>query len=31
MSFSRALAAQKSCFLSGEIAPLVSETSELEG
>lgn len=31
MSFSRALAAQKSCFLSGEIAPLVSETFELAG
>lgn len=31
MSFSRALAAQKSCFLSGEITPLVSETFELKG
>jgi acetyl-CoA C-acetyltransferase len=31
MSFSRALAAQKSCFLSGEIAPLASETFELKG
>ena len=31
MSFSRALAAQKSCFLSGEIVPLVSETFELKG
>jgi acetyl-CoA C-acetyltransferase len=30
-SFSRALAAQKSCFLSGEIAPLVTETFELQG
>ena len=30
-SFSRALAAQKSCFLSGEITPLVSETFELPG
>ncbi|HJS97852.1 MAG TPA: thiolase family protein [Terriglobales bacterium] len=31
MSFSRAVAAQRSCFLSGEIAPLVSETFELNG
>lgn len=31
MSFSRALAAQKSCFLSGEIAPVVSESFELNG
>jgi acetyl-CoA C-acetyltransferase len=31
MSFSRALAAQKACFLSGEIVPIVSETFELEG
>jgi acetyl-CoA C-acetyltransferase len=31
MSFSRALAAQKSCFLSGEIVPLVSEKFELSG
>jgi len=31
LSFSRALAAQKSCFLSGEIAPLVNEKFELEG
>ncbi len=30
-SFSRALAAQKSCFLSGEIVPLVSEVFELAG
>jgi acetyl-CoA C-acetyltransferase len=30
-SFSRALAAQKSCFLSGEIVPLVTETFELQG
>jgi acetyl-CoA C-acetyltransferase len=30
-SFSRAVAAQKSCFLSGEIAPLTSETFELKG
>jgi len=30
-SFARALAAQKSCFLSGEIAPLVSEAFELPG
>jgi len=30
-SFSRALAAQKSCFLSGEIAPVSSETFELPG
>jgi acetyl-CoA C-acetyltransferase len=31
LSFSRALAAQKSCFLSGEITSLSSETFELEG
>src|SRR5580704_6087498 len=31
LSFTRALAAQKSCFLSGEIAPLITETFELEG
>jgi acetyl-CoA C-acetyltransferase len=30
-SFARAIAAQKSCFLSGEIAPLVSEIFELPG
>ncbi len=30
-SFSRAVAAQKSCFLSGEIVPIVSETFELAG
>jgi acetyl-CoA C-acetyltransferase len=30
-SFARALAAQKSCFLSGEIAPLASEVFELAG
>jgi acetyl-CoA C-acetyltransferase len=30
-SFARALAAQKSCFLSGEIAPLTSEVFELPG
>jgi acetyl-CoA C-acetyltransferase len=30
-SFARALAAQKSCFLSGEIVPLVNETFELAG
>src|SRR5271170_4417976 len=30
-SFSRALAAQKSCFLSGEIVPVVNETFEREG
>lgn len=30
-SFNRALAAQKSCFLSGEIAPVVSEQFVLEG
>jgi acetyl-CoA C-acetyltransferase len=30
-SFSLALAAQKSCFLSGEIVPLASETFELAG
>lgn len=30
-SFARALAAQKSCFLSGEIVPVVSETFELPG
>ena len=31
LSFARAVAAQESCFLSGEIAPLVSETFELGG
>jgi acetyl-CoA C-acetyltransferase len=31
LSFSRAVAAQKACFLSGEIVPVVSETFELEG
>jgi acetyl-CoA C-acetyltransferase len=31
LSFSRALAAQKSCFLSGEIVPVISETFELPG
>jgi acetyl-CoA C-acetyltransferase len=30
-SFARALAAQKSCFLSGEIVPVISETFEREG
>lgn len=30
-SFERALAAQKSCFLSGEIVPVVSEQFELAG
>jgi acetyl-CoA C-acetyltransferase len=30
-SFARAVAAQKSCFLSGEIVPIVSETFELPG
>ncbi|MBZ5654953.1 MAG: thiolase family protein [Acidobacteriia bacterium] len=30
-SFARALAAQKSCFLSGEIVPLVNESFELAG
>jgi acetyl-CoA C-acetyltransferase len=30
-SFSRAVAAQKSCFLSGEIVPVVNETFELSG
>jgi acetyl-CoA C-acetyltransferase len=30
-SFSRAVAAQQSCFLSGEIVPLVSERFELNG
>lgn len=30
-SFARAIAAQKRCFLSGEIAPVVSETFELDG
>jgi acetyl-CoA C-acetyltransferase len=29
LSFSRAVAAQKSCFLSGEIVPIASETFEL--
>jgi acetyl-CoA C-acetyltransferase len=31
LSFSRAVAAQKSCFLSGEIVPLASETFERSG
>jgi acetyl-CoA C-acetyltransferase len=31
LSFSRAVAAQKSCFLSGEIAPLISESFERNG
>src|SRR5713101_967181 len=31
LSFSRAVAAQKSCFLSGEVVPLLSETFELSG
>jgi acetyl-CoA C-acetyltransferase len=31
LSFSRAVAAQKSCFLAGEIVPLVSERFEREG
>jgi len=31
LSFSRASAAQKSCFLSGEIVPLVTEAFELSG
>ncbi len=30
-SFARAVAAQKSCFLSGEIVPVISETFEREG
>src|SRR5271155_2390866 len=30
-SFSRAIAAQKSCFLSGAIVPVVNETFECEG
>jgi acetyl-CoA C-acetyltransferase len=30
-SFERAIAAQKSCFLSGEIAPVISETFEVQG
>lgn len=30
-SFARALAAQKACFLSGEIAPLMTEVFELAG
>jgi len=30
-SFSRAIAARKRCFLSGEIAPVVSEKFELDG
>jgi acetyl-CoA C-acetyltransferase len=30
-SFSRAVAAQKACFLSGEIVPVVGETFEREG
>jgi acetyl-CoA C-acetyltransferase len=31
LSFSRAVAAQKGCFLSGEIVPIVNETFELKG
>jgi acetyl-CoA C-acetyltransferase len=31
MSFARALAAQKACFLSGEIVPVVTEKFELKG
>jgi acetyl-CoA C-acetyltransferase len=31
LSFDRALSAQKACFLSGEIVPVISETFELEG
>jgi acetyl-CoA C-acetyltransferase len=31
LSFERALGAQKACFLSGEIVPVVSETFALEG
>lgn len=31
LSFSRAVAAQKSCFLSGEIAPLIGESFERNG
>jgi acetyl-CoA C-acetyltransferase len=31
LSFSRAVAAQKACFLSGEIVPLVNESFELPG
>ena len=31
LSFSRAVAAQKSCFLSGEIVPLISESFERNG
>jgi acetyl-CoA C-acetyltransferase len=31
LSFSRAVAAQKACFLSGEIVPVVSEEFRLEG
>jgi acetyl-CoA C-acetyltransferase len=30
-SFSRAIAAQKSCFLSGEVVPVATETFECEG
>jgi acetyl-CoA C-acetyltransferase len=30
-SFARAVAAQKRCFLSGEMAPIVSESFDLEG
>jgi len=30
-SFARAIAAQKRCFLSGEIAPIISETFDLDG
>jgi acetyl-CoA C-acetyltransferase len=31
LSFTRALAAQKACFLSGEIVPVVSESFNLQG
>jgi acetyl-CoA C-acetyltransferase len=31
LSFSRAVAAQKSCFLSGEIVPVITESFELPG
>jgi acetyl-CoA C-acetyltransferase len=31
LSFSRAVAAQKACFLSGEIVPIASETFEING
>lgn len=30
-SFARAIAAQKRCFLSGELAPIISESFDLEG